>query len=138
MKGNVFRGPVEENSSLFGAMSHGTRRNVIKLVKENERMSAGAIANELAIPRPTLSGHLNILKSANLLVGEREGTTIWYRVNLTVLEELVCGVVDLFGSGSMMQRRAPRGTEEGKGGDWALRASHRAPTEEGKNHEPLE
>ncbi|GAA3122900.1 hypothetical protein GCM10020001_049350 [Nonomuraea salmonea] len=34
-----------------------------------------------------MSGHLNILKGADLIIGEREGTTIWYRLNLTVMEE---------------------------------------------------
>ncbi|MEV4567362.1 metalloregulator ArsR/SmtB family transcription factor [Nonomuraea sp. NPDC049419] len=71
----------------FEALAHVRRREVLRILRKHDRLSAGQIAERLAIPRPTLSGHLNILKGADLIIGEREGTTIWYRLNLTVMEE---------------------------------------------------
>ncbi|MEV4805047.1 metalloregulator ArsR/SmtB family transcription factor [Nonomuraea sp. NPDC049421] len=71
----------------FEALAHVRRREVLRILRKHDRLSAGEIAERLAIPRPTLSGHLNILKGADLIIGEREGTTIWYRLNLTVMEE---------------------------------------------------
>lgn len=71
----------------FEALAHERRREVLSALREHQQMSAGQIAEHLGVPRPTLSGHLNVLKSADLIVGERDRTTIWYRLNLSVMEE---------------------------------------------------
>ncbi|MEU4836193.1 metalloregulator ArsR/SmtB family transcription factor [Streptosporangium sp. NPDC023615] len=79
----------------FEALAHVRRREVIHVLGEHDRLSAGQIAELLDVPGPTLSGHLNVLKSADLIVGDREGTTIWYRLNLTVMEEALGQMLSL-------------------------------------------
>jgi DNA-binding transcriptional ArsR family regulator len=98
----------ESRSRAYEAVAHPTRRTVLRLLSEQERLSAGEIAEKLQIAKPTLSGHLNVLKVADLVVAERQGTTIWYRSNMTVLEELLCGFLTLLRS----QEKTPSSPEE--------------------------
>lgn len=56
-------------------------------------MSAGEIAAQFPLAKPTLSGHFAVLKAADLIQGERDGTTIKYRLNVTVLEEALLALM---------------------------------------------
>ncbi|WDL95975.1 autorepressor SdpR family transcription factor [Alicyclobacillus sp. ALC3] len=86
------------NESVFKAMSDGTRRKVLELLK-NGPMTAGDIASRFPHAQPTISRHLSVLKNANLVVDERDGTFIMYRLNTTVLQEWLAWVMEHFGGG---------------------------------------
>ncbi len=81
-------------ADLFNALSSGVRREIISLLKDKD-MTAGEIADRLDVTKPTLSGHFNVLKSADLIIAERRGTTITYSLNTTVAEELLASLVGL-------------------------------------------
>ena len=93
-------------SDIFNALSHTARREILGLLKHGA-LSAGEIAEQLAISKPTLSGHLNVLKAAELVTVERRGASLIYRVNLSVLEEGLASILDLFaiGSDALKERR---------------------------------
>ena len=59
-------------------------------------MTAGEIADQFPLAKPTLSGHFAVLREAGLVTGSRSGTTITYRLNLPVLEAAVMGLMDAF------------------------------------------
>ena len=59
-------------------------------------MTAGEIADRFPLARSTLSGHFNILKNAGLIVAERNGTSIVYSLNVSVVEQTIAAVMDLF------------------------------------------
>ncbi len=84
-------------ADLFNALSSGVRRKIISLLKDKD-MTAGEIADRLDVTKPTLSGHFNVLKSADLIIAERNGTTITYSLNTTVAEELLASLVGLLTS----------------------------------------
>ena len=50
-------------------------------------MTAGEIAARVTIAKPTLSAHFAILREADLVESDKAGTTITYRLKLSVLEE---------------------------------------------------
>ena len=83
---------------VFRALGDPGRREVLRLLRGGE-MSAGELAERLPIARSTLSGHLNVLKEANLVVAERYGTSIVYSLNVAVYEEMVEAVMELLGVG---------------------------------------
>jgi DNA-binding transcriptional ArsR family regulator len=60
-------------------------------------MSAGDLAAAFDLAKPTLSGHFAVLKAADLVTGERKGTTILYRLNMSVLKEAMAAMMDLTG-----------------------------------------
>ncbi|MCL6442164.1 MAG: autorepressor SdpR family transcription factor [Alicyclobacillus sp.] len=84
------------NESVFKAMSDGTRRKIIELLKEGPK-TAGEIANHFSHAQPTISRHLNVLKNANLVVDQREGSFIIYRLNTTILQEWLAWLMEHFG-----------------------------------------
>ena len=82
-------------SDVYKALSHPVRRKIIALLRERAR-SAGEVADAFNLSKPTLSGHFNVLKAAGLITDERKGTTLIYRVNVSVLEDAIAGLMDLF------------------------------------------
>lgn len=72
----------------FKALADPTRRKILELLSQGE-MSAGEIAAHFAMAKPSVSHHLNILKTAGLVTDERRGQNIVYCLNLTVFQEVV-------------------------------------------------
>jgi ArsR family transcriptional regulator len=72
-------------NEFFKALGDPTRRQIIQLLKEND-LTPSEILEKIKISQPTLSYHLDILKRANLIDGEREGQFIRYSLNMGVFE----------------------------------------------------
>ncbi len=87
---------------VFKALNHPVRRQILQLLRRRAH-SAGELSEVFTISKPTLSGHLNVLKQAQLVTSERQKTTLIYRLNMSVAEELIETVMSLFA-----------GNEEGK------------------------
>ena len=83
-------------SDVFDALAHPVRRQILKMLRKKP-MNAGEIAGHFDLAKPTLSGHFAVLKAADLVSTERKGTTITYRVKMSVLEEAAAGLMDLAG-----------------------------------------
>ena len=79
---------------VFKALKDGTRRQILQLLRSGD-LTAGAIADQFNISRPSISHHLDILKRADLISVERKGQFLHYRLNTTVVEELLRWVIDL-------------------------------------------
>jgi DNA-binding transcriptional ArsR family regulator len=91
---------------VFKALGDPTRRQILQLLRERE-MGAGEIAAAFTLAKPTLSGHFNVLREAGLVVSEKTGTSIVYRLNVSVLEEALLGFANAFGMGVRAARRTP-------------------------------
>lgn len=85
-------------ADAFQALSSPVRREILSLLKE-KNMSAGEIAEKIDVAKSTLSGHFNVLKAADLVVTVKQGTTITYSINTSVVEDLMSGLLSLFGKG---------------------------------------
>jgi DNA-binding transcriptional ArsR family regulator len=95
---------------VFRALADPTRRDILELLRER-RMTAGEIAEHFDLSKPTLSGHFAILREAGLVTSDKMGTTVTYRLNLSVLEDALLGFADIFGIGRKARRAKPlRGT----------------------------
>jgi len=81
----------------FQALSSPVRRKILTMLKTRD-MTAGEIADQLDVSKSTLSGHFNVLKAADLVMNERENTTITYSLNTSVVEDLMAAVFDMFGT----------------------------------------
>ena len=85
-------------STVFDALSHPIRREVLELLKGGG-MTAGALADQFPVSKPTMSGHFAKLKAAALIRGESSGGSITYTLNLSTLEEAVMGFMGRMGIG---------------------------------------
>jgi ArsR family transcriptional regulator len=77
-------------NDVFEALSHPVRREILKLLKKRP-MSAGELAGHFDLSKPTLSVHFAKLKDADLVSVERNGTSLIYHLNLSILEEALSG-----------------------------------------------
>jgi len=73
---------------LFKALNDSTRRRILELLKKND-MTAGEIAEEFNISKPSISHHLDLLKQAGIVEAVKEGQFISYSLNTTVVDEIV-------------------------------------------------
>jgi DNA-binding transcriptional ArsR family regulator len=78
--------------AVFKAMADPTRRAILELLRARP-LNAGEIADHFALGKPTISHHLAKLAEADLVYGERAGSTITYHLNLTVFEELMASLM---------------------------------------------
>lgn len=91
-------------SDFFHALASPVRRKIIQMLKHSD-MTAGDIAAHFDISKPTLSGHLNTLKQAGLVIAEKEKTTITYKLNVSVTEELLVELMALLGMKSSKEEK---------------------------------
>ncbi len=81
---------------LFEALAHPTRREILAMLKQGSA-SAGDIAARFDVSKPTMSGHFAKLKDAGLIHADKNGTSIVYSLNLSVLEEVLMGFINRMG-----------------------------------------
>lgn len=80
-------------SLVFKALADPTRRRILELLRERE-MTAGELAAHFQLAKPTLSGHFAVLREAGLVEGQKQGTSLIYRLNVSVLEEALMALMD--------------------------------------------
>ncbi len=81
---------------VFKALSDPTRREILRLLKQGE-LTAGAISENFAMSKPSVSHHLSTLKSAGLVFAQRRGQEIVYSLDTTVFQDAMAYVLDVFG-----------------------------------------
>ena len=86
-------------SNVFKALSDPTRRRVLELLRQRP-MTAGELSEHFSVSKPTMSAHFNVLREADLVDARKQGTTITYRIKLSVLEDALLGFAQTFGFGS--------------------------------------
>jgi DNA-binding transcriptional ArsR family regulator len=86
-------------NSVFDALSHPIRREVLELLKRGG-MTAGDLADRFPVSKPTMSGHFAKLKAAGLIRGENRSGHIVYTLNMSTLEEAVMGFMGRMGVGA--------------------------------------
>ena len=82
---------------VFEALSHPVRRQILELLNAGPR-SAGALAAEFDLSKPTLSAHFAKLREAELVVVERQGTSLVYHLNTSILQDALKGLLSLKGT----------------------------------------
>ena len=83
------------DQNVFKALSDPTRREILKKLASGSQ-SAGELAETFHISKPSMSHHFNVLKAAELVRSQREGQSIVYTLNSTVLEDATRMLMDIF------------------------------------------
>jgi len=71
---------MKDPTTVFRALADPTRRQILKALKEKD-LRAGEIVDLFTMTAPSVSRHLSILKSADLVSERREGNSIIYSLN---------------------------------------------------------
>ena len=78
---------------------HGLTLGQISMLATLDRhgaMTAGELAAQFEQSWPTMSGHFAVLRDADLIQADRVGSSITYRLNVSVLEEALTALLDAF------------------------------------------
>lgn len=81
---------------VFKALADPTRRKVLELLRRHP-MTAGELCEHFPVSKPTMSAHFSVLREADLVDAHKQGTTITYRIKLSVLEDALLGFAQTFG-----------------------------------------
>lgn len=72
----------------FKALADPTRRRILELLRGGD-LTAGELADQFDMTKPSISHHLNSLKAAGLVDAERDGQSIVYSLNTSVLQDIM-------------------------------------------------
>ena len=72
---------------VFQAIADPTRRAILVLLA-SQTMSAGAIADNFAVARPTISKHMQVLTECELITPTQKGREIFYTIKIEKMKEI--------------------------------------------------
>jgi DNA-binding transcriptional ArsR family regulator len=73
------------------ALADQTRQDILEMLLEGER-NVGDLVKVLTMSQPTVSHHLNVLKSLGLVSSRKEGKHVYYSINRENVVEC-CGML---------------------------------------------
>ncbi len=80
----------------FKALADPTRREILRLLGASE-MSVNDIVERFSVSQPAISRHLAVLRHAGLVTSRREGQSVIYALDTTVMQDVVRALLDLRG-----------------------------------------
>ena len=79
---------LERLVRVYRALGDGTRLRLVRLLADLEpggALCVNALVAELGVSQPAVSQHLRALRAADLVIGERRGYHVHYRLNPAAL-----------------------------------------------------
>ncbi len=73
---------------IFGALSDPVRLKMLSLIAAEDEVCSCSLEEPLGKSQPTISHHTSVLAEAGLIVGERRGRWMWWRVAAERLEDI--------------------------------------------------
>ena len=83
-----FSDEINDMAIVFKALGHPARMAIVEYLVKQKECVCGDIVNELPLAQATISQHLRELKTAGIIKGTIEGTSICYCLNLDLLKKL--------------------------------------------------
>ena len=71
---------------VFKALSNGTRRRILDLLKDHPRTTGDLCANFPALDRCTTMQHLDVLQRAGLVIAQRKGRERWNHLDVVPIK----------------------------------------------------
>lgn len=81
-------------NTVFKALNDGTRREILALLRVSD-LTAGEIAAQFDMTPPSISHHLDKLKTAGLVTTVKKGKFIFYSLNTTIVDDLLQYILTL-------------------------------------------
>lgn len=81
-------------NQVFKALNDQTRRRILEMLRESD-LTAGEIADEFDMSKPSISHHLDQLRQAGLVLSVKKGQYVYYSLHTSVLEDLLGWIIGL-------------------------------------------
>lgn len=86
---------AKDYSQAFKALADPTRREIIRHLRKRDQTPSD-LSLRFNISKPSLSHHLALLRSANLVTSQKSGQKIFYALNQSQLQEMWSDFRDQF------------------------------------------
>lgn len=80
---------VETQAEKLKSISHPIRLSIVKGLIQDGYCNVNGIKEKLDLPQSTVSQHLQVLRNAGIVKGEKDGTIVNYRIIDEKIEELI-------------------------------------------------
>lgn len=87
-KTELFDEALQIRASLFKALAHPARLQILQFLAETKTCISGDISDELPLSRTTVNQHLKELKDAGLIHGHVEGVKMNYCLDYQKVDEM--------------------------------------------------
>lgn len=89
---------LEQLAEVFKVFSDPTRLKLVKLLATHDgALCVNALSRRLGVTQSAVSQHLRILRQANLVESDRQGTFVHYSLNRMALESFKARLLENFG-----------------------------------------
>ena len=68
-------------TDFFKCLSDPTRLNILKLVMAKQNICVCELTSQLELSQPKISRHLALLRNFSILLDQRQGQWVYYRLN---------------------------------------------------------
>lgn len=89
---------IDPDVQLLQALGHPTRLAIVRELTGTSEVCACDFTSCCDVGQPTVSHHLRILKEAGVILAERRGTSIFYRIVPSAAERLRSLAGELLGA----------------------------------------
>lgn len=72
---------LEVAAGILRALTHPLRMKILAFIDQNDKINVNKIYNSLGLEQSITSQHLRILRTADLVVPQRDGKFIFYSIN---------------------------------------------------------
>jgi ArsR family transcriptional regulator, arsenate/arsenite/antimonite-responsive transcriptional repressor len=86
--GQLSEAEASELAVLFAALSDPVRLRLLSIVASEGEVCSCNLEGPLGKSQPTISHHTKVLADAGLVIGERRGRWMWWRVEPETIERL--------------------------------------------------
>jgi ArsR family transcriptional regulator len=80
---------LSESSELMRALAHPLRIKILGFIDKHGTINVNKIYNTLKIEQSITSQHLRIMRSAGVLISERDGKFVHYKINYPKVDKAV-------------------------------------------------
>ena len=85
---------LAEKADLLKTVAHPVRLCILAMLIKEDKSNVTDMQCCLDVPQPTVSQHLAKLKSAGILVSERNGTEIIYKIKNEEVKKLIIYILE--------------------------------------------
>lgn len=72
---------LERSAEILRVLAHPTRLQIVHQLVEKKTLNVSALQHFLKLPQSTVSQHLHKMRNHKVLLHERKGTEVFYRVD---------------------------------------------------------
>ena len=77
---------IDTIDTVFAALSNPTRREILRLLRDEGRQPVQQLANHFDMQRPSVSEHLKVLRDVGLVSEHKQGRQRYYSLEVAPLQ----------------------------------------------------